>query len=68
MPPGTNSSSLLHLHYFGDWVLNVAYGGIARPYDPALEIPAQFAPVGLIFFSIAYLLGYKLSYLMAYLR
>lgn len=64
MPPGTNTSSLLHLHYFGDWVLNVAYGGIARPYDPVLEIPAQFAPVGLIFFNIAYLIGYKISYLI----
>ncbi len=62
MPPGTDSPSLLHLHYFGDWVLNVAYGGIARPYDPILEIPAQFAPVGLVFFSIAYLIGYKISY------
>ena len=62
MPPGTDASSLLHLHYFGDWVLNVAYGGIARPYDPSLEIPAQFAPVGLLFFNFAYLIGYKYSY------
>ena len=64
MPPGTDTSSLLHLHFFGDWVLNVAYGGIPRPYDPTLEIPAQFAPIGLVFFSIAYLIGYKLSYIL----
>jgi hypothetical protein len=62
MPPGTDSSSLLYLHYFGDWVLNVAYGGIQRPYDPSLDIPAQFAPVGLLFFNLAYLIGYKYSY------
>ena len=64
MPPGTGSSTLMHLHYFGDWVLSVAYGGIARPYDPLLEIPAQIPPVGLIFFSVAYLIGYKLSYVL----
>lgn len=64
MPSGTDADPLLHLHYFGDWVLNVAYGGVPRPYDPNLQIPAQFAPIGILFFSIIYIIGYKIGYLL----
>ena len=59
MPPGTEAKPLLGSHYFGDLLINIAYGNINNPYDGTLHLPSQTPPIGLLFFQIFEILGEK---------
>ena len=64
VPTGFDSKPIFGFHYFGDWVLQLAYGGLKEPYSPSLNIPAQFAPIGIITNSFFYIFGLKVGYIV----
>jgi hypothetical protein len=57
LPPNIILNPLLGSHFFGDLLLGFGYSMSLNPYDPALVLPSQTLPVGLLFFKFMGIFG-----------